>query len=246
MDKAVPGKRHCGVFSCDYQPSSKSHIDYIQQSDEIENSWSRFILDLSNGFPRAGIERLNDSIRTYCWAILNSQTQTMTSIIGTGTAFDAQKEFLTLVEVEIDSFIDLPHQISRYQSILKNARSKVDFVYGESLYMSPSDMEIRIGKIQNYNNEIVVATSNQSLGLNNNINTTPIPPKQISILQGTKTKQVQPVYNSSPSHSDTPVVKPVYNSSPSHSDTQHEDNKSTIIVGSIIVGLITIFIYNIY
>ena len=83
-----------------------------------------------------------------------------------------------------------------------------------------------------------VATTDHNLGLNNNINTTPIPPKQISILQGTKTKQVQPVHTLT---LDTPVVKPVVKP-----DTQHEDNKSTIIVGSIIVGLITIFIYNIY
>ena len=185
----------CGSSMCSF-PVKKVHIDYIEQDDLINDMWSIFILDKSNGFTRAGIERINDSIRTYCWAILGSQSQTRTDILGTGTASDAQKQFLNLVEDAINTPVDLPHQLSRYQDTLKYARSKVDFVYGEDLYMSPSDMEIRLGKFQDYNNKIVVATTDHNLGLNNNINTTPIPPKQISILQGTKTKQVQPVYNS--------------------------------------------------
>ena len=37
--------------------------------------------------------------------------------------------------------------------------------------MSASNMELRIGTIQDYNNEIIVATNAQGLGLNNNPNT---------------------------------------------------------------------------
>ena len=64
------------------------HIDYIAQGPEAKNSWSTFILDDSDNFTRAGVER-SDSIRTYCWAVLGSQSQTRTGILGTGTAFDA-------------------------------------------------------------------------------------------------------------------------------------------------------------
>ena len=46
----------------------KLHIDYISQ--QHRNAWSTFILDKSNGFTRPGLERINESIRTYCWAIL--------------------------------------------------------------------------------------------------------------------------------------------------------------------------------
>ena len=58
--------------------------------------------------------------------------------------------------------------------------------------MSPSNMELRIGTIQDYNNKIIVATDAQGLGLNNNLNTKPVPPKQTQTVNGTKTKQSHP------------------------------------------------------
>ena len=68
------------------------HIDYIAQGSEATDAWTTFILDNASGFTRAGVERINESIRTYCWALLGSQSQTRTDILGTGTAFDAQKK----------------------------------------------------------------------------------------------------------------------------------------------------------
>ena len=168
------------------------HIDYIAQGTEANSAWTTFIRDDSSGFTRAGVERINDSIRTYCWAILGSQSQTRTDILGTGTAFDAQKQFLANIEDAINSPVDLPSQIARYQSTLKYARSKVDFVYGIGLYMSPSNMELRIGTIQDYNNKIVIATEGLTLGLNDETNTVPIPPRSTATVEGTKTKQTYP------------------------------------------------------
>ena len=110
------------------------NIEYIQQQ-KTEDGWTRFILDSSEGFTHAGVERINDSIRTYCWAILGSQAQKKSNILGLGTAFDAQKQCLSNIEDTINSPIDLPSQIERYQNTLKYARSKVDFVYGIGLYM---------------------------------------------------------------------------------------------------------------
>ena len=112
--------------------------------------------------------------------------------MGTGTAFDAQKQFLTLIEDAINKPVDLPNQISRYQNILKCAKSKVDFVYSIGLYMSPSNMELRIGTFQDYNNKIVIATEGLTLGLNDEANTVPIPPRSTSTIEGTKTKQSLP------------------------------------------------------
>ena len=168
--------------------NEKIHIDYISQGSEVSKAWSTFVIDNAKGFSRAGVERINDSIRTYCWAILGSQSQTRTDILGSGTAFDAQKQFLANVKDAINSPVDLPSQIARYQNTLKYARSKVDFVFGIGLYMSPSNMELRIGTIQDYNNEIIVATDAQGLGLNDNLNTKPVPPKQTQTVNGTKTK----------------------------------------------------------
>ena len=67
------------------------HIDFIAQEAPSKNAWSTFIIDEAKGFTKAGVESINESIRTYSWAILGSQPQTKTDILGTGTAFDAQK-----------------------------------------------------------------------------------------------------------------------------------------------------------
>jgi len=49
------------------------------------------MLDQTQGFTHAGVERLNDSICTYVWAILGAQDEERTLILGSGTAFTAQK-----------------------------------------------------------------------------------------------------------------------------------------------------------
>ena len=212
----------------DYKSDTKMHIDYIAQGPEA--TWTTFILDNSEGFTKAGVERINESIRTYCWAILSSQSQTMTDIIGTGTALDAQKQFLKNVEDAINSPVDLPSQISRYQKTLKYARSKVDYVYGIGLYMSPSNMELRIGTVMDYNNEIVIATKDQKLGLNNNVNNKPT--GNINEIIPTKSKPIKVEKNI--------ILKP------DNLSKQHEDNKTVIIVGSIVIGLTALLIYEIY
>ena len=146
----------------------KLHIDYISQ--QHRNAWSTFILDKSNGFTRPGVERINESIRTYCWAILGSQSQIKSDILGVGSAFDAQKQFLANTEDAIQSPVDLPSQITRYQNALKYARTKVDYVFGFGLYMAPSNMELRIGTIQGYNNKIILSTHDQKLWWNATVN----------------------------------------------------------------------------
>ena len=78
-----------------------------------------FVDDASNGFTQAGVVRVDDSIRTYVWAILSAQSMTKSSILGTGTAFDAQKQFMTNVEDAINSAVDLPSSIYRYQNTLQ-------------------------------------------------------------------------------------------------------------------------------
>ena len=130
---------------------------------------------------------------TYCWAILGSQSQTRTDILGTGTAFDAQKQFLANTDDAINNPVDLHSQIAGYPNTLKYARSKIDFVYGTGLYMSPSNMKLRIGTIQDYNNNIVIANDVEelglSLGLNNEANSAPTtPPNPTPPVQGNKTK----------------------------------------------------------
>ena len=81
-----------------------------------------------------------------------------------------QKQFLANTEDAIQSPVDLPSQITRYQNALKYARTKVDYVFGLGLYMAPSNMELRIGTIQGYNNKIILSTHDQKLWWNATVN----------------------------------------------------------------------------
>ena len=136
---------------------AREHVSYISQGPEADEAWSSFILDNSQGLTAPGVERLNDSIHTYVWAILGAQAQIRTSILGSGTAFDAQNQFLANREDAISSPVGIPSAIERYQSVLQHASSKVDFAFGTGLYMAPRDMRLHIGYVAGYNNEIMIA-----------------------------------------------------------------------------------------
>ena len=79
------------------------HVEFKQNITGVEHAWATFILKTSEGFTHPGWRCLNDSIRTYVWAILGAQSQTRTGILGTGTSFNASKKFLANVEDSISS-----------------------------------------------------------------------------------------------------------------------------------------------
>ena len=167
----------------------KLHIDCIPQQ---YRAWSKFILDKSNGFTRPGVERINESIRTYCWAILGSQSQIKSDILEVGSAFDAQKQFLANTEDAIQSPVDLPSQITRHQNALKYARTKVHYVFGFGLYMAPSDMELLIGTIQGYTNKIILSTHDRKLWWNATVNLSADVTSYRGNVSGTTTKKSTP------------------------------------------------------
>ena len=78
---------------------------------------------------------------------------------------------------------------------MQYARSKVDYVIGEFIYMLPSDMNLRIGKVQGYNNKILVSRTGFKTGTNLKIN--------LDVMS----KEVEMVRNE-------PDVKPKVNSKP--------------------------------
>ena len=106
-------------------------------------------------------------------------------------------------------------------------------------------MELQIGTIQDYNNEIKIATNDQKLGLNIDINSKVGPPKQINKIEGTPTK-----INNKPvtvTKSTTPIKpKPTEKKESKNISIQHEDNKTNLVVGSDAVGLISLFFYEFY
>ena len=66
--------------------------------------------------------------------------------------------------------VDIPEDIQRFQKTLQYARSKVDYVISEFICMLPSDMNLRIGKVKNYNNKILVSSPSFKIGTNLKIN----------------------------------------------------------------------------
>lgn len=207
--------------------------DTIEHTKDISMAWTTFILDKSEGFTKAGIERINESIKIYVWALLGAQSQTRVEILKVGTGFDAQKQFLENVQDVINSPVDLPTQISNYQNVLKYARSKVDYAYGLGLYMSPSDMVLQIGTIVGYNNKIVIATESQRLGLNDDLNN-----------KYFDSTGLVPV-DSNPKKSEPKQSEPIKSEQVQIHD-DHEDHKKAIIFGSIVLGITAFFIYEIH
>ena len=53
---------------------------------------------------------------------------------------------------------------------MQYARSKVDYAISEFIYMLPSDMNLRIGKVKNYNNKILISSPSFKIGTNLKIN----------------------------------------------------------------------------
>ena len=145
----------------------------IKKGDSMAAIGSFVLDDWKHGFTQAGVSRLDESIRTFVWAILGSQAQTRSSILGSGKAFDAQKQFLSNVENAINSEIDLPGSIERFQSTLQYASSKLDFVIGIGLYLIPSNLEMKVGVINSYNNLIQIATEDMKVGINASVNDEP-------------------------------------------------------------------------
>ena len=154
--------RHAHVAQCPFFHP----MDAMRRNRNISGAWTTFVLDQSEGFTQAGVERLNNSIRTYVWAILGAQAQTRSNILKTRAGFEAQKQFLANIEDAIASPVDIPSSISRYQKTLQYASTPLEFVFRIWLYLSPSDMAFHPSNIQGYNNEIQIVGSDAAIGHN--------------------------------------------------------------------------------
>ena len=88
---------------------------------------------------------MDDSVRTYAYAILGTQARSCTSIIGSASSFDAQSEFVDLTQTLIDSYFYEGDSFSRYQEVLQYARSAVNYSFSHHLNMATGNMLLHIG-----------------------------------------------------------------------------------------------------
>ena len=107
----------------------------------------------------------------YTYLILTSQTSTRGPIVGhEAQNLDAQRTFLNTFESIISRRVDIREDVRKFQKTLQYAGTKVDYLISEFIYIISSDMNLRIGKIRNYNNKILVSSPSFKIGTNVKIN----------------------------------------------------------------------------
>ena len=136
-----------------------------------ENSFSRWIIEKSDGLTMLGLRKLSESVRDYAYLILTSQTSTRGPIVGhEARNLDAQRMFLNTFENIVNRRVNISEDIRRFQKTLQYARSKVDYAIGKFIYMLPSDMNLWIGNVRNYSNKILISSPSFKIGTNVKIN----------------------------------------------------------------------------
>ena len=123
------------------------------------------------GFTDVGLLKISES---YAYLILSSQASARSSIVGnTASTLTAQSAFLGNLENVVNRRVDIREDIKRYQDTLSYASSKVDYSIGENIYMTPSNMNLKIktGTV-GYNNKILVSDERFILGKNEKVNLT--------------------------------------------------------------------------
>ena len=112
-----------------------------------------------------------------CVLLLASQASARRDILDSPAS---KSIYLDYLEDIIGRPVDTAADINRYEKMLDKARSKVDFAIAEQVYMSPSDMLLKMGNIQGYNNNLLIADDSIKIGvINHHINT----PKHVPIVK---------------------------------------------------------------
>ena len=124
---------------------------------------------------------------------------------------ETQRTFLNSFENIVNRRVNIPEDIRRFQKTLQYARSKVDYAIGEFIYMLPSDMNLRIGNVRNYNNKILISSPSFKIGTNLKINL------------HVKSKEVEMAKTG-------PAVKPEVKTKPDVKQKEEPDIKSNIDV----------------
>ena len=184
--------------------TGKPGMSYIN-----ENSFSRWIIEKSDGLTTLALQKLSESVRDYAYLILTSQTSTRGQIIGhEARNLDAQRTFLNTFENIVSRRVNIPEDIRRFQKTLQYARSKVDYAIGEFVYMLPSDMNLRIGNVRNYNNKILISSPSFKIGTNLKINLLSSENRRLNVDVKSKEVKTEPKAITKPNKEHKQDVKP--------------------------------------
>ena len=108
----------------------------------------------------------------------------------------------------------------------------MDYVIGEFIYMLPSDMNLRIGRVQGYNNKILVSRTGFKIGTNLKINLN-VKSKEVEMV---KTEpdvkpRVKTKPNIEPKQDVKPNIKFDRESKPDTNKITYEEEKVALVLG---------------
>ena len=144
-------------------------VPYIQNT-EARNQYEYFLCPVSHGLTSAGLSRINQSIESFCYAILGSQVDVRSSISGSqGSAIETQRQFLSMVEDAIRN-PDISKSVQRFQLAIESAKVRLDLAISPGLWLLPSKMVVNTESVVGYNNKLKKATSRMRIGVNSDLN----------------------------------------------------------------------------
>ena len=116
------------------------------------------------------MSRINQSIESFCYAILGSQVDVRSSISGSqGSAIETQRQFLSMVEDAIRN-PDISKSVQRFQLAIESAKVRLDLAISPGLWLLPSKMVVNTESVVGYNNKLKKATSLMRIGVNSDLN----------------------------------------------------------------------------
>ena len=125
---------------------------------------------VSHGLTSAGLSRINQSIESFCYAILGSQVDVRSSISGSqGSAIETQRQFLSMVEDAIRN-PDISKSVQRFQLAIESAKVRLDLAISPGLWLLPSKMVVNTESVVGYNNKLKKATTFMRIGVNSDLN----------------------------------------------------------------------------
>ena len=144
-------------------------VPYIENT-EARNQYEYFLCPVSHGLTSAGLSRINQSIESFCYAILGSQVDVRSSISGSqGSAIETQRQFLSMVEDAIRN-PDISKSVQRFQLAIESAKVRLDLAISPGLWLLPSKMVVNTESVVGYNNKLKKATSFMRIDVNSDLN----------------------------------------------------------------------------
>ena len=144
-------------------------VPYIENT-EARNQYEYFLCPVSHGLTSASLSRINQSIESFCYAILGSQVDVRSSISGSqGSAIETQRQFLSMVEDAIRN-PEISKSVQRFQLAIQSAKVRLDLAISPGLWLLPSKMVVNTESVVGYNNKLKKATRRMRIGVNSDLN----------------------------------------------------------------------------